>query len=332
MKKRNNKGFSLIELIVAFAMLSAVSLAILFFINSGSNVYTKVTKQNTVQYRSQVVMAQVEQYFNDCNEISVDSADHIMRVRNERDNMVYSFRFIPESKSLYFNSYTWKNGMTAVTPTATEENLLCDCVSEFTVEPDSDVNAMPVKFVTINMTIEVGEKAYTRNRVISCVNSPTYTETGVTTAEREAYSIMDSLLEPHIRNCVAYGAASTNGNQYLFFDNSADNIYCLNRKADNTGWTYKNIDSVKFGDHVNFEETHTDTVDLSTDIKNIAIRTEVPNHGRMNFVIADLEVKVGSETFKLTRTITCNASPVYFTNCEAMLQYIERPNDLEILD
>jgi prepilin-type N-terminal cleavage/methylation domain-containing protein len=60
MKKLNNKGFSLVELVIATAILSVVAVTVGMMMTSGTNMYSGVQKKANMLFKSQVSTAQLE--------------------------------------------------------------------------------------------------------------------------------------------------------------------------------------------------------------------------------------------------------------------------------
>ena len=81
--KNDNKGFSLIELIVAIALLAAVSAMLLSFMVSGSNMFRRVSTDVSLQMESQVAMVQLREYIIDCNDtLRYNSSTGSLTIRN----------------------------------------------------------------------------------------------------------------------------------------------------------------------------------------------------------------------------------------------------------
>lgn len=195
-KSVNNKGFSLVEFIIAFAILSIVAAIVLMLINSSTELFARNTKRNSLQYRSQVVMAQIEQFFADCNEISVD--DNGTHIKSYDDKKIYTFRRgsqpdgVDDCESyLYFNCVELKSGGTKnedIRPFG-KKNAICTCITNFSVEPSSKSNGKAVEYVIITVDLAVGDQTYTRRQVVSCRNYPTYIN-AVISAREEAEVLM----------------------------------------------------------------------------------------------------------------------------------------------
>ena len=65
--KGNNKGFSLVELLVSFAILGVISAIIGIMMTSGSNMFAKNRARLNLQYKSQIVASQIHSYLQNCN-------------------------------------------------------------------------------------------------------------------------------------------------------------------------------------------------------------------------------------------------------------------------
>ena len=65
--KGNNKGFSLVELLVSFAILGVISAIIGIMMTSGSNMFAKNRARLNLQYKSQIVASQLHSYLQNCN-------------------------------------------------------------------------------------------------------------------------------------------------------------------------------------------------------------------------------------------------------------------------
>ena len=67
-RKMNNKGYSLMELIVSFAILGFVAIAVLSVMNAGTSMFNTVDSEINLQSKSQIAMAQFQQYFIGCSQ------------------------------------------------------------------------------------------------------------------------------------------------------------------------------------------------------------------------------------------------------------------------
>ena len=54
--KNNHRGFTLLELIVSFAILSVLVLVVVGFMSAGAGTYRSVSTETTLQYNSQLTL------------------------------------------------------------------------------------------------------------------------------------------------------------------------------------------------------------------------------------------------------------------------------------
>ncbi len=79
----NNRGISLVELIVAMAVMALVAICVSELMVSGARMYNYIDKDVKVQYESQLATEQVESYVIDCNGgIAWDDAEGILWLIN----------------------------------------------------------------------------------------------------------------------------------------------------------------------------------------------------------------------------------------------------------
>ncbi len=64
---KNNKGFTLVELVVSIAIFGILSIAVMNFMTTGANLFSTVDTRLNLQYESQLAMAQLQEYIIDCN-------------------------------------------------------------------------------------------------------------------------------------------------------------------------------------------------------------------------------------------------------------------------
>ena len=60
--KKDNRGVTLVELLISFAILGIVSAVIAGFITTSSNTYSTLTTEVNLQYESQMAMNQLQGY------------------------------------------------------------------------------------------------------------------------------------------------------------------------------------------------------------------------------------------------------------------------------
>ncbi len=99
-----NRGFTLVELMVAFAILGVVMLSVTFVISTSSNTYSKIATDINLQYESQLAMSQLQEYIIDCNSAIGAGSDGSLYVVDEKDSNfeIYKFAKKPDADVLYF--------------------------------------------------------------------------------------------------------------------------------------------------------------------------------------------------------------------------------------
>ncbi len=167
MRKGRNGGFTLVELIVATAILGVVALAAAGFMSASARTYSSVNYSLRLQYASQLAMAQLQEYLIDCNGgISWDGDElYILNVdadapADAAKGALHLFRYDSATGCLYYG----KNTPRDAAPTAND--LLAEYVSAMTLSLDGDS-------VTVTLTFTRQNKTYTATQTLSLRNRPT---------------------------------------------------------------------------------------------------------------------------------------------------------------
>ena len=82
-RKKNNKGFSLVELLVAISILAVISLTLVTFMGSSSRTYTRTSTEATLQAEAQVVANAISDRIIDCT----DNIDYSTTVLSNIDGL-----------------------------------------------------------------------------------------------------------------------------------------------------------------------------------------------------------------------------------------------------
>ena len=102
MKWKDNKGFSLVELIISMAVLAIVSLAIMVLVQYGTRSYTYAKSELNLQMEAQTLLAQINTMIQESNYAEYDAAKEAqgmleMKISQLKD-LVANARIIDESK------------------------------------------------------------------------------------------------------------------------------------------------------------------------------------------------------------------------------------------
>lgn len=183
-KLKNNRGFSLIELIISIAILGIVAVASMGFIVSGTNGYSSVSSNVRLQNKSQLAMDFIQEYVIDCNEgIYFSTADDTLYVIDSKivvnsetgaEEKVYTahvFKYSASDNAIYYgeNPATLQSsGVLTCSDAATD--LLTDGVSSFSAGLYGTAN---ITDVTVTIDFFVRNKTYTGFQTIALRNHPT---------------------------------------------------------------------------------------------------------------------------------------------------------------
>ena len=169
MRQRKNQGFTLVELIVASAIMGIVALASAGFLSAGARTYRSVNYSLRLQYESQLTMAQLQEYLIDCNGgIVWDGTDlYVLNVSADAPSdasvgTLHCFRYSHTDQTLYYGE---NRPRSAVGPSA--DDLLSEHISAMSVNLDA-VNSS----VTVELTFTRQNKSYTSAQTRSLRNRP----------------------------------------------------------------------------------------------------------------------------------------------------------------
>ena len=101
--KKENKGFSLVELVIAITLLVIVSSILLGFMTTGSNMFRRVSTDVSLQMESQVAITQLREYIIDCNDtLSYEHSSHTLTVLNS-GSQEHVFVWKPDDAIIFYN-------------------------------------------------------------------------------------------------------------------------------------------------------------------------------------------------------------------------------------
>lgn len=161
---RNQKGFSLVELIVAIAIMAVVGGAVVGFCLSGTNSYKNVSNEIDLQYEAQLVINQLEDLLVDSSKgIGYDSATNTLSIYNNEE--AYDVVWNSTDSVVDLNRYA-KVGTDMVMQSS---NLMAEYVTDFSVIiPTEDKNKNQT--VNLSMKFEKADKEYLVTKNITLRN------------------------------------------------------------------------------------------------------------------------------------------------------------------
>jgi prepilin-type N-terminal cleavage/methylation domain-containing protein len=164
---RDNKGFTLVELIVAVALLAVITPILAGLITTGAGFYRSISAELALQRDTQIVMAQVREYVIDCTAIQENTTSDgdsgvltVEQTQSPDESKEYTFSFDADKKILSL----------AVGDITAE---LATGVRKFSVTrfSESDADANP-SAVTVELELEKMGKTRAATQVIYMRNHP----------------------------------------------------------------------------------------------------------------------------------------------------------------
>lgn len=167
--KLNNRGMTLIEMIVAFAILGIVSTSIFSMMLTGTKTYTKLTNTVKVQYDAQLASAKIEKQLFNCNEAIYWTTDQVVMVE---DNTVHAYCRNATDKTLYYGTGELNDeGKANLTMHLLAENVNSIAIANAKTVTEEGVGTF-VNYVQLQMELQRNDKTYTVEKTVSLRNKP----------------------------------------------------------------------------------------------------------------------------------------------------------------
>jgi prepilin-type N-terminal cleavage/methylation domain-containing protein len=166
---KRDEGFTLVELIVSFAILAVIMLMTALIIRTTGNTYGAISQDINLQYESQTVLSQLQEYVIDCNcDIGVrdDPAgvSDELYVYNVTDGVNKAYKFAVSGASDELVLYAGSNAPGDFVFSGAPQTM-SSYVTGFTADISEDG-----KSVTLTISYELGKKTYTGKQTISFRN------------------------------------------------------------------------------------------------------------------------------------------------------------------
>lgn len=171
---RNNKGFSLIELIVAVAILTVAGVAIFGFVVNTSNSYSQTNKEVKLQYEQQLAVNQIRDMIVESDKgIYYDATSKTLAlygaVKTESGNKIYPvtvIRFVETEGKMYFGTKDFTSVSEITFADVSNTKLLSENVTEFNV----DLTNVKKDKVQFQVTFTVGDRTQTVKETVALRN------------------------------------------------------------------------------------------------------------------------------------------------------------------
>ena len=157
--RKNNRGFTLTELIVSAAILGIVALAASAFMIAGTRAYSSVNYSVRLQYAAQIAMAQLQEYTVDCTDgIAWDGS--MLYIVNGND--VHLFKFDSQADTLSYAKVRKADNLN-------ENTIASDLAAEHITDMDVNLSKGPAE---IKLQMQRNTKTYSATQIIAMRNRP----------------------------------------------------------------------------------------------------------------------------------------------------------------
>ena len=168
--RNNDRGFTLVELIVSIALLGIIAVAAAGFLVTGTRTYTNVNYSVRLQYETQLAMNQIQDYVINCSQgIAWDGST--LYIVN-RDDSLQEISLKGDQKLYYVGNKTAASDIGSITAS----DLLAENVTAFSVTfspaPTEQNKTTTATAATVTLTMERGGKSYTGTQTIALRNKP----------------------------------------------------------------------------------------------------------------------------------------------------------------
>ena len=175
--KLNNRGMTLIEMVVAFAILGVLSVAVFSMMLTSTKTYTKMTSSIKLQYETQVALANIESRISNCNRGITwkveNGREELFLVSGEDNARSLEVIYLSGNQDkLYYGTASFES-------TDMTFYLLAEHVASISVEllPTETVDgitkpAKEIKQVKLTLTMEQNGVSYTGQKTIALRNRP----------------------------------------------------------------------------------------------------------------------------------------------------------------
>lgn len=155
--KRNSKGFTLIELIVATAILCVVAVGAFTFMVAGANSYRSVYTNVSLQYAMQQAMGQIQETVLDCNTAifgSDTAGDDQLYLLSQNPDKTYTLRTytLSDGNIFYQEIPSVTKDTSPGSIAGSEKHLLVQNVTDFTAVIDHDGSQVLSVSISVQLT------------------------------------------------------------------------------------------------------------------------------------------------------------------------------------
>ncbi len=172
---KNNKGFTMVELLVSIAILSFVITSLTVLMTTSSRTYANMFRTTNMQYESQIVMSQLQERIVDCNGgLAFDDAQDILYVVNinsDKTKTLHAFR-LEQNKMLYGTASD-----TQITDFVKDQNNIDSPMSQYLETFDvfsNEAVSGNISSITVDITFSYEDRVYDAYQAIALRNKPLF--------------------------------------------------------------------------------------------------------------------------------------------------------------
>jgi prepilin-type N-terminal cleavage/methylation domain-containing protein len=173
--KRNNRGFTLTELIVTVAIFGVVIIGVYAFMFSGARSYRSVSTLVNLQTTAQHVTSQVQENALDCNRGICTQNDTALYLLEQDTAGIYTIRAYTLDATggkLYYQEVSGVNNATeAQSILDAQKHFLAENVTAF--QPEQKVINTKSNTLTIQVKFQRDGKQYPATQTVALRNTPT---------------------------------------------------------------------------------------------------------------------------------------------------------------
>lgn len=183
--RKNNRGFTLVELLVSTAILGIIAVAASAFMVTGTRLYSSLNYAVRLEYEAQLAMAQLQEYTIDCTQgIAWDAAAKTLYIANGDgdvrtvDEVVHVFVYNNDEQTISYKRTATGAGFPKDLSFSVDA-LMAEHVTAMDVDLNMGDNEVVLAGNQADIMLEMarGNKTYSATQVLALRNQPVQAKT-----------------------------------------------------------------------------------------------------------------------------------------------------------